>query len=264
MRIVTKGWNYHPRAPILLFGLVALALISNVWLPLVSLILALCWLAFISDWKCLAQSIINIVLLFLLGCLAWPSHPSSFGIFEAVPPPVKHHLACTSLTLSVLPMAELWAPTSAVAIVDGSSPSTTSRKTSIFTRQSLPDTHRVTSEWFSCRWRHWQAGVSFLLDCVCVVFCRGVCFVLIPRNYCIGTCAREAAKDEWDFWGIGMSNHPFIKANYPHHEGIWGWQGEADQVVMMICNIRKSMTECECASGFNLFYSQVYLIGGRF
>ncbi len=26
-----------------------------------------------------------------------------------------------------------------------------------------------------------------------------------------------AAKDEWDFQHLGMSNHPFIKANYPHH-----------------------------------------------
>jgi len=58
-----------------------------------------------------------------------------------------------------------------------------------------------------------------------------------------------AAKDEWDFWGLGMSNHPFIKANYPHHEGIWGWDDAADQVVMMVRNIRKSMVECE----FNLF-----------
>jgi hypothetical protein len=30
------------------------------------------------------------------------------------------------------------------------------------------------------------------------------------------------AKDEWDFEYLGDSNHPFIKANYPHHEGIWG------------------------------------------
>ena len=30
-----------------------------------------------------------------------------------------------------------------------------------------------------------------------------------------------AAKDEWDFEYLGNSNHPFIKANYPHHEGIW-------------------------------------------
>ncbi len=49
------------------------------------------------------------------------------------------------------------------------------------------------------------------------------------------------AKDEWDFEHIGMSNHPFIKANYPHHEGIWGWGDEADQVVMMVRNIRRSM-----------------------
>ena len=44
----------------------------------------------------------------------------------------------------------------------------------------------------------------------------------------------SAAKDEWDFEHIGMSNHPFIKANYPHHEGVWGWEDVADQVVMMV------------------------------
>ena len=42
------------------------------------------------------------------------------------------------------------------------------------------------------------------------------------------------AKDEWDFEHLGMSNHPFIKANYPHHEGIWGWGNVADQVVMWL------------------------------
>ena len=26
-----------------------------------------------------------------------------------------------------------------------------------------------------------------------------------------------SAKDEWDFEYLGMTNHPFIKANYPHH-----------------------------------------------
>lgn len=51
------------------------------------------------------------------------------------------------------------------------------------------------------------------------------------------------AKDEWDFEYGGMSNHPFIKANYPHHEGTWGWDNVGDQVVMMIRNIRKSMVE---------------------
>lgn len=49
------------------------------------------------------------------------------------------------------------------------------------------------------------------------------------------------AKDEWDFEHLGMSNHPFIKANYPHHEGVWGWGDVADQVVMMVRNIRRSM-----------------------
>jgi hypothetical protein len=26
-----------------------------------------------------------------------------------------------------------------------------------------------------------------------------------------------SARDEWDFEYLGMTNHPFIKANYPHH-----------------------------------------------
>jgi hypothetical protein len=51
------------------------------------------------------------------------------------------------------------------------------------------------------------------------------------------------AKDEWDFEYLGDSNEPFIKANYPHHEGIWGWGTNADQVVMVIRNIRKSLVE---------------------
>jgi hypothetical protein len=42
-----------------------------------------------------------------------------------------------------------------------------------------------------------------------------------------------------------MSNHPFIKGNYPHHEGIWGWGTAVDQVVMVVPFIRRSMVECE-------------------
>jgi hypothetical protein len=51
------------------------------------------------------------------------------------------------------------------------------------------------------------------------------------------------ARDEWDFEYLGDSNQPFIKANYPHHEGIWGWGTNADQVVMVVKNILKSMVE---------------------
>jgi len=51
------------------------------------------------------------------------------------------------------------------------------------------------------------------------------------------------AKDEWDFQFLGITNHPFIKANYPHHEGIWGWGSMADQVVLMIKNMRESLVE---------------------
>ena len=51
------------------------------------------------------------------------------------------------------------------------------------------------------------------------------------------------AKDEWDFEYLGDSNHPFIKANYPHHEGIWGWGTNADQIVLVVKNLRKSLVE---------------------
>jgi hypothetical protein len=40
-----------------------------------------------------------------------------------------------------------------------------------------------------------------------------------------------------------MSNQPFIKANYPHHEGVWGWGKEADQVMMVVRNMRRSLVE---------------------
>lgn len=52
-----------------------------------------------------------------------------------------------------------------------------------------------------------------------------------------------AAKDEWDFEYLGITNNPFVKANYPHHEGIWGWGDVGDQVVMVVRNVRRSMVE---------------------
>ena len=52
-----------------------------------------------------------------------------------------------------------------------------------------------------------------------------------------------AAKDEWDFKNLGITNEPFIKANYPHHEGTWGWEKQADQVVLVVRNIRRSLVE---------------------
>jgi len=51
-----------------------------------------------------------------------------------------------------------------------------------------------------------------------------------------------AAVDEWDLYR-GYSNHPFIKSNYPHHEGIWSWGSQVDQVVMVVRNIRRTMVE---------------------
>ena len=31
-----------------------------------------------------------------------------------------------------------------------------------------------------------------------------------------------SGRDAWDFEFLGMTRQPFIKTNYPHHEGIWG------------------------------------------
>ena len=84
------------------------------------------------------------------------------------------------------------------------------------------------------------------------VHCLGVLIFFWSWHDRVHALSHEAAKDKWDFWGLKMSNHQFIKANYPHHGGIWGWEGAADQVVMMVCNIRKPMAECECASGFDI------------
>ena len=46
-----------------------------------------------------------------------------------------------------------------------------------------------------------------------------------------------------------MTNQPFIKANYPHHEGVWGWGDIGDQVILVVSNIYKVMIEYrECAA----------------
>ena len=52
-----------------------------------------------------------------------------------------------------------------------------------------------------------------------------------------------SGRDSWDFQFLGMTTQPFIKTNYPHHEGIWGWQDLADQVVLVLRNPRRSIDE---------------------
>ena len=48
-----------------------------------------------------------------------------------------------------------------------------------------------------------------------------------------------SGRDAWDFQFLGMTAQPYIKTNYPHHEGIWGWQDHADQVVLILRNPRR-------------------------
>ena len=52
-----------------------------------------------------------------------------------------------------------------------------------------------------------------------------------------------SARDEWDFKFLGMTNQPFIKANYPHHEGIWGWGDVGDQVILVVSELKRVMVE---------------------
>jgi len=52
-----------------------------------------------------------------------------------------------------------------------------------------------------------------------------------------------STRDEWEFAFLGMTNQPFIKANYPHHEGIWGWGDVADQVVMVVSPLKRVLIE---------------------
>ena len=33
-------------------------------------------------------------------------------------------------------------------------------------------------------------------------------------------------RDSWAFETFGMTNHPFIKTNFPHHDGVWGFDGK--------------------------------------
>uniref|UniRef100_A0A7S3V5F0 Uncharacterized protein n=2 Tax=Chaetoceros debilis TaxID=122233 RepID=A0A7S3V5F0_9STRA len=52
-----------------------------------------------------------------------------------------------------------------------------------------------------------------------------------------------AAKTDWDFNYLGVSNHPFIQSHYPHNEGIWGWGDSGDHVVLVVHNIRDAMLD---------------------
>ena len=52
-----------------------------------------------------------------------------------------------------------------------------------------------------------------------------------------------STRDEWDFEYLGDSNNPFIKANYPHYTGLWAWEDRANQVILAVRNIRKSLVD---------------------
>ena len=96
-----------------------------------------------------------------------------------------------------------------------------------------------TSGWCLFKWNHLLVGVSACHHVlICVKTNNEVSWYVSYYYFHFA-----AAKDEWDFEYLGDSNHPFIKANYPHHEGIWGWGTNADQIVLVVKNIRKSLVE---------------------
>jgi len=63
--------------------------------------------------------------------------------------------------------------------------------------------------------------------------------------------------DSWDVKMLGKANEPFIKGNYPHAEGTWGWGTSADKVVLAVRNIRATMVEYH-AIKFDLGYPRNY------
>lgn len=52
-----------------------------------------------------------------------------------------------------------------------------------------------------------------------------------------------SGRDSWDLAFLGLTDQPFIKTNYPHHEGIYGWDKKADQVVLVVRNIRWAIND---------------------
>jgi len=50
-----------------------------------------------------------------------------------------------------------------------------------------------------------------------------------------------SANDEW-FYNQD-ANRPYLKSNYPHHEGTWSWGSTANQIIMIVRSIRKSLPE---------------------
>lgn len=64
-------------------------------------------------------------------------------------------------------------------------------------------------------------------------------------------------KDSWDAKMIGMANEPFVKGNYPHVEGTWGWGNRVDKSVLAVRNIRATMVEYHGIK-FDLKYPRNY------
>lgn len=51
-----------------------------------------------------------------------------------------------------------------------------------------------------------------------------------------------SVNDEWPD-NATKPNHPFMKANYPHHEGLWTWEDNMDQVMLVMRNPRHAIIE---------------------
>jgi hypothetical protein len=67
-----------------------------------------------------------------------------------------------------------------------------------------------------------------------------------------------SARDEWEFMFLGSTNQPFIKANYPHHEGIWGWGDVGDQVVLVVSELKKVLIEYHDILWVRYYYYYYY------
>ena len=44
-----------------------------------------------------------------------------------------------------------------------------------------------------------------------------------------------ASRDEWAYEVGEMTNHPFLKSNYPDYDGMWGWEGNTLIQFILVC-----------------------------
>ena len=65
--------------------------------------------------------------------------------------------------------------------------------------------------------------------------------------------------DDWDFSGFLKHNPLTVKTSWPHNEGVWSWDDEMDQVILLIRNPRWAWVPPYHTMRYELNYSEHWL-----